>query len=87
MPIDQDPEIADQVPWSDEVTSYDKAHFVTYLCLLDASGEGMSEDEIARTVLRIDPKEEPLRAQEAVRSHLKRALWMTETGYRDLFEG
>lgn len=81
-----DPEIADQVPWSDKVTSYDEAHFVTYLCLLDASGEGVSEDEMARTVLGIDPAKEPLRAREAVRSHLRRAQWMTEIGYRDLLE-
>lgn len=82
-----DAEIADEVPWSDRVTPYDQAHLVTYLCLLDANGDGASEDEMARTVLGIDPENEPERAQRAVRSHLKRAQWMTETGYRDLLDG
>jgi len=29
-----DPEIADEVPWSDAITQYDEAHFVTYVRLL-----------------------------------------------------
>ena len=84
--LKRDPEVADEVPWSERVTPYDEAHFVTYLRLLDASGEGVSEDEIARNVLGIDPVKEPSRAQRAVRSHLRRAQWMTKTGYRDLLD-
>lgn len=78
------PEIADEVPWSDRVTAYDEAHFVVYLRLLDASAAGASEAELSRIVLGIDPVREPQRAQRALGSHLKRARWMTETGYRDL---
>ena len=81
-----DSKVADQVPWADEVTAYDEAHFVTYLCLLNAKGDGASEHEMARDILGIDPDEEPIRAQEAVRSHLRRAKWMTETGYRHLID-
>ena len=80
------PEVADTVPWEEGITSYDEAHLVTYLRLLDASGEGASEDEMARIVLGIDPEREPLRAREAVRSHLRRAQWMTEAGYRHFLE-
>lgn len=77
-------EIADDVPWADTITAYDEAHFVVYLQLLDASAEGASDEEMARIVLGIDPKQEPERARRALVSHLRRARWMTEKGYRDL---
>ena len=80
------PQIADEVPWSDQVTSYDEAHFVVYLRLLDASKEGASEEEMSRIVLGIDPAKEPARAHQALQSHLKRARWMTEMGYHDLLD-
>ena len=76
--------IADQVPWSVHITDYDRSHFDVYLRLLDATAEGAHEDEIIRVVLNIDPVVEPERACKAFESHLKRARWMTETGYRDL---
>lgn len=79
-----DPTIADEVPWSDTITPYDEAHFVVYLRLLDASADGASVEEMARTVLGIDPIKEPDRAQRAVNSHLKRAQWMTAKGFRHL---
>ena len=78
------PEIADEVPWSETITDYDEAHFVVYLRLLDASADGASADEMARVVLGIDPSQERHRAEQAVSSHLRRARWMTETGYRYL---
>jgi hypothetical protein len=78
--------IADDVPWSDHVTPYDEAHFVVYLRLLDASIDGASEDEMSRIVLGIDPMKEPERARKALQSHLRRARWMTEMGYRDLLD-
>lgn len=31
-----DPDVADDVPWSENITPYDEAHFITYLRLLDA---------------------------------------------------
>ena len=78
--------VADEVPWSERVTAYDEAHFVTYLRLLDAAAEGASEDEMSRVVLGIDPALEPERARKALKSHLERARWMAEAGYRDLLE-
>jgi hypothetical protein len=80
------PDIADEVPWCGHVTPYDEAHFVVYLRLLDASKEGASEEEMSRVVLGIDPAKEPQRARRALESHLKRARWMTEMGYRDLLD-
>ena len=79
-------EIVDEVPWSEHVTDYDRSHFDVYLRLLDATAEGADEDEIIRIVLNIDPTEEPERSRRMFESHLKRARWMTETGYRDLLQ-
>lgn len=78
--------IADEAPWSDHLTDYDRAHFDIYLRLLDATAEGAAEAEIIRVVLRVDPVGDPDRAQKMLQSHLKRARWMTETGYRDLLQ-
>ena len=82
-----DPVIADEVPWSDQVTEYDEEHFITYLRLLDADAKGACKEEMARIVLGIDAAKEPERARKALESHLARARWMTEHGYRDLLKG
>jgi hypothetical protein len=81
-----DPEIADDVPWSDEITAYDEAHFITYLRLLDAEAEGADWQEVARIVLKRDPAAEPDRARRCWLAHLGRARWMTEHGYRHLLD-
>jgi len=81
-----DPEIADEVPWADEITSYDEDHFITYLRLLDAEAEGADWREVARIVLHRDPDAEPHRARRCWETHLKRARWMTEHGYRHLLD-
>jgi hypothetical protein len=38
-------------------------------------------------VLRLDPEQESNRARRAFDSHLSRAKWMTEQGYRLLLRG
>ena len=81
------PEIADEVPWSDGITEYDNQHDEAYLRLLDANKQGGSKDEMARLILGIDPAKEPERARKAVESHLARARWMTEVGYRHIAVG
>jgi hypothetical protein len=43
--------------------------------------------EVARIVSHIDPIREPTRAWKAFESHLSRAKWMTEHGYRHLLRG
>ena len=82
----RNPPIADEVPWSDHVTTYDSEHFTVYLCLLDAATDGASAEEMSRIVLGIDLTNEPARAKQALDSHLRRARWMTEHGYRHLLQ-
>ncbi len=82
-----DPPVDDQAPEADVLTGYDQEHLVTYLRLLDADTEGADWTEVARIVLHIDPSQEPERARRAWESHLKRAKWMTEHGYRHLLKG
>lgn len=86
MPI-LEPEIVDEAPWSEELTAYDEAHFVTYIRLLDAETEGADWREAARIILRRDPDVELDQARRCWVSHLKRAKWMTERGYRQLLDG
>ena len=55
--------------------------------LLDVDAEGADWAEVARIVLHIDPSDEPERGRRAWESHLARAEWMIENGYRDLLWG
>ncbi|MER9140997.1 DUF2285 domain-containing protein [Mesorhizobium sp. M0830] len=79
--------IADEVPWSESLTSYDREHFAIYLRILDACADKASEEEMANRILGIDPSIEPVRAKKALRSHIDRANWMVTTGYKELFAG
>ena len=69
------------------IPHYDEEHLVTYLRLLDADAEGADWREVARIVLHLDPEQEPDRARMAFESHLSRANWMMENGYRHLLRG
>ncbi len=82
-----DPDVADMAPTDPALTGYDQEHLVTYLRLLDADAEGADWHEVARIVLHLDPDREPDRARHAFESHLARAKWMTEHGYRRLLRG
>ncbi|PAP99150.1 DUF2285 domain-containing protein [Mesorhizobium mediterraneum] len=77
--------LLDEVPWSDRLTAYDRAHFTIYMRLLDASDDEAPEEEMAQLILGIDPALEPERARKALRSHLDRANWMVTSGYKELF--
>jgi hypothetical protein len=79
--------VADQAPTAPVMTSYDEQHLVTYLRLLDAAEDGGDWREVAAIVLRIDPEREPDRARRAWKTHLARARWMTDHGYRHLLRG
>jgi hypothetical protein len=79
-----DPPVADRAPEADTLTAYDEEHLITYLRLLDADAAGADWTEAARIVLHIDPSHEPERARRSWESHLARAKWLTEHGYRDL---
>lgn len=76
--------IADDVPWADELTDYDRAHFTIYVRLLDASAAHASDDDMCRLILSVDPQKEPERARRTLASHLRRARWMSARGYRQL---
>ena len=82
------PDVADTAP-SDpsKLTVYDEEHIITYLRLLDADAVGADWRKVACIVLHIDPEREPDRARQAFESHLARAKWMTEHGYRHLLRG
>ena len=79
-----DPDAANEAPVADALTAYDQEHLVTYLRLLDAETDGADWREVARAVLHIDADRAPARARHLWESHLSRAHWMTEHGYRHL---
>jgi hypothetical protein len=74
----------DEPPDSAHLTDYDRAHFATYLRLLDAEADAAHWAEAVRVIFGLDPDEQPDRAQHVHETHLARARWMTENGYRDL---
>jgi len=81
---DLDPDVADDVPWSESVTAYDERHLITYLRLLDAQNEAANWREVARIVLHRDAEAEPDRTRLCWEAHLRRANWMVQHGYRGL---
>jgi hypothetical protein len=82
-----DPNVADAAPTAPILTEYDEQHLVTYLRLLDAAADRADWKEVARTVLHIDVAHEPDRARRAWETHLARARWIAEYGYRHLLRG
>lgn len=82
-----DPDVADLAPTDQALTLYDEDHLVTYWRILDADAEGADWKQVAQIVLHIDPNREPARARNAFESHLSRAKWMTERGYRQSLRG
>ena len=79
-----DPNVADQAPADPAVTTYDEEHVITYMRVLDADQQGADSRDVSRIVLGIDPDTEADRARLAFESHLSRARWMAEQGYRHL---
>ena len=79
--------LADEAPSAGRLTDYDEAHFVVYLRLLDAKAKGTSEDDMMQVIFDAAPDKTPAQARQALRSHLERARWMTEEGYKELFKG
>lgn len=72
----------DRAPDAPYVTGYDERHRRTYWRLLDAAAEGADWCEAVGIIFGIDPAAEPDRARLVYDSHLARARWMCETGYR-----
>lgn len=74
----------DIAPSSDTLTEYDRAHVRLYTRLLDAAAEGAPWQEIVAVLFGIDAMREHDRARSVYDSHLSRARWIAETGYRGL---
>jgi hypothetical protein len=87
QPPPLDPLVADTAPTADILTGYDEQHVVTYLRLLDAARDGVDWRDVAKLVLHIDPAREPARAKRAWETHLARARWITESGFKHLLRG
>lgn len=79
--------VAEAAPVEPFLTGYDMDHLVTYLRLLDADADGANWQEAARIVLNLDTEKDPERTKRVWESHLARAKWMTEHGYRHLLRG
>lgn len=76
----------DSPPLTDRLNAYDEANFATYLRLLDAAEEGADWREVAEIVFGLDVDANPERAKRMHDTHLARARWMTEKGYKHLLE-
>lgn len=74
----------DAPPSEPSLTDYDRAHLRTYLRLLDAEADGADWREAVAVIFGLDVARDPDRARRLHDSHLDRARWMTEHGYRDL---
>ena len=77
----------EQAPDGPALTDYDRRHVKLYMRLLDADSDGASWQEAVVILFGICPKKEPQRAKRVHDSHLARARWMTEIGYRQLRRG
>jgi hypothetical protein len=82
-----DPPVADTAPTSSALTAYDQQHLVTYLRLLDAEEQQADWREVAKLVLHRDPNVDVETAQTAWQSHLARAHWLRDNGFRHLLRG
>jgi hypothetical protein len=78
------PAFLEAPPIADTVTAYDEEHLITYLRLLDAAAEGADWREVASVVFGLNPASQEAHSREVYESHLARARWMTEHGYRQL---
>ena len=76
----------DRPPESAELSDYDRKHLPAYLRLLDAADEGADWREAVHIIFGLDPADQPERARTVYDSHLARARWITQTGYRDLLK-
>lgn len=85
MPLD--PACADEAPAGPLLTEYDVRHVVTYLPMLDADRVDADWREVSQIILHIDPDTDASRARRAFESHMFRARWMIEQGYRLLLLG
>ena len=87
LAAERTPQVADVAPTEAHLTDYDREHLALFIRLLDAANADASWRDVAETLLGIDPEREPERAQRAYDTHLSRARWIMDQGYRDLLRG
>lgn len=78
------PAFLDEPPSGETLTPYDREHMVLYLRVLDANRDGADWREVVRILFNLDPDQDPEHCRKIHDSHLARAHWMTEHGYREL---
>jgi hypothetical protein len=83
----KDRNFLDEPPESAVLTQYDKAHTTLYLRLLDADADGADWKEVVSVLFDLDPARDHKYARHVHDTHLARARWMTEHGYRQLLQG
>ncbi|MCO5089903.1 DUF2285 domain-containing protein [Bosea sp. (in: a-proteobacteria)] len=74
----------DEPPSGNTLTPYDREHMKLYLRLLDAERDGADWREAVHVLFGLDPGCDPQRCRRIHDSHLARAHWMAEHGYREL---
>jgi len=78
------PPFLDEPPVSQTLTTYDLEHMALYLRLLDSARDGADWREAVQILFGLDPARDPLHSRHVHDTHLARARWMTEHGYREL---
>lgn len=78
------PVFEDRPPSGDQVTEYDRQHHRSYWRILDAEAEQADWREVVSIIFGIDAAAEPDRARSVYDTHLARARWMSDSGYRQL---
>jgi hypothetical protein len=71
-------------PTGNAITDYDRAHFQQYVRLLDGYSAGLDDDELCKSILDMDPRPDRNAARRILRSHLERARWISQAGYRQI---
>ena len=78
------PSFQDEPPVSETLTPYDREHMVLYMRLLDSARDSADWREAVQILFGLDPASDPERCRRIYDTHLARARWMTEHGYREL---
>jgi hypothetical protein len=79
--VSDDP-FLDEAPDCPELTPYDRKHMKLYFRLMDSATDGACWREAVSILFRLDADREPERARRIYDTHLARARWMSEQGYR-----
>ena len=78
--------LSDRAP-TGEFCDYDREHAVLYLRLLDAEAAGADWREVAQVAMRVDVGRDVERARLIHATHLARARWLRDGGYKVLLSG